>query len=170
MSATQGRKRLLVWLVFVLGCGAATAHAIPAPIPEKQLETDAHAIVIGTVVRASYQKVTTSGSYAKAHYRGVLKIRQVLKGAIKPGTVLPLHWTSERWIGKGRQPVGRGRPPVFYACEVVRVYLWKSKKGRYHVSGRRLVSAPSTYRAPTPRQKTLRCVRGLVVPKARTSR
>jgi hypothetical protein len=155
-----------LWIApaFVLCCGAA-AHAIPAPIPEEQLEADAQAIVEGRVIRATFIKVTKTPRYATTHYRGVLKILRVRKGDLKAGSTIPLRWSTEGWIGKGRQPVGRGKEPAFYICEVVRVYLWRSKKKKgkkvtWHVSGRRLVKSPSRYTGPSLNRKTIRCIKG----------
>lgn len=154
---------LLRCLTLALCCSGAAAQAIPAPVPLEQLEADARDIVEGTVVSATFLKLKTQGSYAMAIYSGVLKIKQVLKGDLKPGADLPLHWGAESWIGKGPQPPGRGQEPAFYPCEVVRVYLWRSQdkgKTRYNVSGRHQLRAPPTYAAPSAKRRTLRCVRG----------
>jgi hypothetical protein len=151
--------RIAGWLVLSLALSSGAAHAIPAPIPEEQLEADAKAIVEGRVVTATFVKATKTSTYATAHYRGALKVLRVKKGDLKVGATIPLLWTIEVWIGKGLKPVGRGKEPAFYVCEVVRVYLWRSKKG-WHVSGRRLVTSPPKYMTPTATKKTLRCVKG----------
>jgi hypothetical protein len=164
---TRKKRRigLAWWLPLAWCCGGAVAHAIPAPVPIEKLEASAHAIVEGTVVSTTYVKATTRGDYVTAHFRGELKISRVSKGELKPGQTLPLRWGTERWIGKGLRPVGRSREPSFIVCERVRVYLYRLKhKGRvrYTVGGRRLVKPPSTYKSPSAKQKTLRCVEGKV--------
>lgn len=158
--------RWSVWcLPLALCCAAGTARAIPAPVPDEQLEASAHAIVEGTVISVTYLRSTTRGSYTTAQYRGKLKVQHVSKGDLKPGAVLPLRWGVERWVGKGPKPPGRGQKPAFSCCERARVYLFTSRskktgKLRYHVSAKRLIKAAPSYVTLTAKNRTVRCAGG----------
>jgi hypothetical protein len=156
----------LALLTAILVTRGAPARAIPAPLPVDRLVALATDIVEGEVVKVSFLSTSVSGSYRVSVFEAELKVSRVTKGKLAAGQTLTISFSTESWVGPGRQPPGRTPHPAYFPCEQVRAYLRVGKTGRRYFTaswnGRRSLRAPASYRLPDRASAPLRCVAGQV--------
>lgn len=165
MRDTPWLHPALPLFLLLLVLGGPPARAIPAPMKEDRLLAMASVAVEGRVVRVTYLRSETRGHYASSVYQAELRVERVLKGAVKPGSLITIAFSTERFVGPGRQPEGRSPQPAFYPCERVRAYLSIGKSTVYYTvywNGRRSLTSPPVFKLPAPDAKVLRCVSGKV--------
>lgn len=161
MQLSNGRLQTIAIAALAALFAGSVVWAIPAPQSRANLQRDASLIIDGEVVKVTYLKHNRNGNYATATYVAQVRVTNVMKGSIRVGALVPLHFIVESWVGGGRKPPGRTPRAIYSACEQVRLFLHAGKTYSLVAwNAKRTLKLPARTRWPNARHRVVRCVNG----------